>query len=189
MAPACLTARRALRGWCALSAPTAWHWTLSLADCDDFRLRHRADDYNDFAANGGRPPSNWVRISSSLASPALRGTRIRPRWRPVGLAPAYPADIRHGGPARKARRKQARLQVADGFLERCDAPIVGCRQPSRVRVIRFDAVEAWGRPGDTVRKVEQPLPRSDAQSLNPTAEDFLAKAPPQRGQFGVGQSP
>jgi hypothetical protein len=25
------------------------NWTVSLADCDDFRLRHRADDYNDFA--------------------------------------------------------------------------------------------------------------------------------------------
>ena len=52
------------------------NWTVSLADCDDFRLRHRVDDYNDFAAKR-RLPSNWIRISPSLASPGASGRQDR----------------------------------------------------------------------------------------------------------------
>jgi hypothetical protein len=46
------------------------NWTVSLADCDDFRLRRRADDYNDFAANGGG--CHQIGFAFSPASPARR---------------------------------------------------------------------------------------------------------------------
>ena len=77
--PACLAARRALRGWCALSAPTARLSQIGRYPSPTAKIFDSAIGQTIATILlWRRLPSNRIGISSTLTSPALRGARIGP---------------------------------------------------------------------------------------------------------------